>query len=114
MAPFFLSSKADEYVVYSPHQQQMQYLVEFTLAVDSEEEREGEEREEEGKEGEEGGRGEVAVGSEGEDEKEETATGGEGEGCEEGLRIWGVRIHSISPFTLHSGTSGIAPVQSGK
>ena len=79
MVPFFPSSKADEYVVYSPHQQQMQYLVEFTLAVDSEEEREGEEREgEERKEGEEGDTGE------GEDGREETATGGEGEECEEG------------------------------
>ena len=76
MVSFFLSSKADEYVVYSPHQQQMQYLVEFTLAVDSEEEREGEEREEERKKGEEGDT------EEGEDGREETATGGEGEECE--------------------------------
>ena len=81
MAPFFLSSKADEYVVYSPHQQQMQYLVEFTLAVDSEEEREGEEEgEEKGKEGEGGETGEVAMRGEEEDEREETATGGEGKG----------------------------------
>ena len=27
--------QADEYVVYSPHQQRMQYLVEFTLPGDS-------------------------------------------------------------------------------
>ena len=70
--------------MYSPHQQQMQYLVEFTLAEDSEEK---EEREGEEKEGEEGDTEEVTVVSGGE---EETTTGGEGEECEQGFRVWGV------------------------
>ena len=75
--------------MYSPHQQQMQYLVEFTLAEEKEEK---EEREGEEKEGEEGDTGEITVVSGGEEEEEETTTGGEGEECEEGLRVWGVRF----------------------
>lgn len=74
-----LPPQADEYVVYSPHQQQMQYLVEFTLPVDSEEqEHEGERETEEGRVEEAGGE------SEGEQEREEKDEGeGEGEGRED-------------------------------
>ena len=45
--------QADEYVVYTAHQQRMQYLVEFTLPDDSVEEAGEEEEEEEGEEEEE-------------------------------------------------------------
>ena len=63
-----LVPQADEYVVYNHHQQQTQYLVEFTLPVDSEEEKqEGEEEEE--------GVGEAGVGSEGEEDMEEKDEG---------------------------------------
>ena len=52
---FCFLTQADEYVVYSSHQQRMQYLVEFSLPGDlTEGEEEGEEGGEEGKGGEVG------------------------------------------------------------